>query len=254
MIGLIGGSGLSRLSGLEVSGPLHFDTRWGAPSAPLIEGRLGGVPIVFLPRHGASHSIPPHRINYRANLWALKEAGVRAVIAVAATGGIHADCAPGALVIPDQLIDYTWGRASTFFDGDGADVTHVDFSAPYDSALRADLIAAGARLGQPVVPGGVYGCTQGPRLETAAEIDRMARDGCTLVGMTGMPEAVLARELGLPYACLAVVANLAAGRDPEALSISIEAIHRTLEHAMGEACKLLESALVAIHERLASGA
>jgi 5'-methylthioinosine phosphorylase len=249
MIGLIGGSGLARLSGFEVKGPLHFETRWGSPSAPLIEGLWRGVPVVFLPRHGASHTIPPHRINYRANLSAMKEAGVRAVIAVAATGGIRKDCVPGALVVPDQLIDYTWGRASTYFDGDGTDVVHVDFTAPYDQTLRSDLIAASRDASLPVVGEGVYGCTQGPRLETAAEIGRMARDGCTVVGMTGMPEAVLARELGLPYACLAVVANLAAGLAPGGAEISIEEIHRTLERAMGNACRLLEIAVRRIHER-----
>lgn len=251
MIGLIGGSGLSRLPGLNVTGSLHLETRWGHPSGPLVEGEWQGVPLVFLPRHGAAHSIPPHRINYRANLWALREAGVKAVIAVAATGGLGPDCTPGALVVPDQLIDYTWGRASSFFDGEGAEVVHVDFTEPYDRDLRDDLIAAADAKRLPVVRGGVYGCTQGPRLETTAEINRLARDGCTLVGMTGMPEAVLARELGLPYACLAVVANFAAGRDPGRTIISIEDIHRTLERAMVEACQLIESALPRAHARLA---
>jgi 5'-methylthioinosine phosphorylase len=251
MIGLIGGSGLSRLPGLNATGSLHFETRWGHPSGPLIEGNWQGVPLVFLPRHGAAHSIPPHRINYRANLWALKEAGARAVIAVAATGGLGPDCIPGALVVPDQLIDYTWGRASTFFEGEGADLVHVDFTEPYDPGLRADLVAAAGAGGLSVVRGGVYGCTQGPRLETAAEIRRLARDGCTVVGMTGMPEAALARELGLPYACLAVVANYAAGLDPGGTIISIEDIHRTLERAMVDACRVLEYAVPRVQARLA---
>lgn len=251
MIGLIGGSGLSRLQGLNVTGALHFETRWGHPSAPLVEGNWQGVPLVFLPRHGVSHSIPPHRINYRANLWALKEAGVKAVIAVAATGGLGPDCTPGALVVPDQLIDYTWGRASTFFEGEGAGLVHVDFTEPYDPGVRADLVAAATARGLPLVCGGVYGCTQGPRLETAAEIRRLARDGCTVVGMTGMPEAALARELGLPYACLAVVANFAAGLDPSGSIISIDDIHRTLERAMADACQVLEAALPSMQARLA---
>jgi len=254
MIGLIGGSGLSRLPGLEVTDSLHFETRWGQPSGPLTEGNWQGVPLVFLPRHGIAHSIAPHRINYRANLWALREAGVRSVIAVAATGGLGPDCTPGALVVPDQLIDYTWGRESTYFGGEGTNLAHVDFTDPYDLDLRADLVTAAAAAGLPVVCGGVYGCTQGPRLETAAEIRRMARDGCTLVGMTGMPEAALARELGLPYACLAVVANFAAGLDPRGTIISIEDIHRTLERGMADACRLLESALPRTYARLAGAA
>jgi len=250
MIGLLGGSGLGRLPGLELRGQLRLETRWGSPSAPIQEGSWHGVPVLFLPRHGAPHVIPPHRINYRANLWALREAGARAVVAVAAVGGIAPDCVPSALVVPDQLIDYTWGRDATFHDGEGGEVVHVDLTEPYDATMRAELIEAGRQAGQVLVDHGVYGCTQGPRLETAAEIRRMARDGCTLVGMTGMPEAVLARELELSYACLAVVANHAAGLDPSGTIITLDAIHRHLERGLAAAEQVLMRALVPMHERL----
>ncbi|MEN9774318.1 MAG: hypothetical protein RL322_1388 [Pseudomonadota bacterium] len=250
MIAVLGGSGLGRLPGLELKGSLHLETRWGAPSGPILEGQWHGVPVLFLPRHGTPHAIPPHRINYRANLWALREAGARAVVAVAAVGGIATDCVPAALVVPDQLIDYTWGRDATFHDGEGGEVVHVDFTEPYDALMRADLIEAGRQAGQAVIDQGVYGCTQGPRLETAAEIRRMARDGCTVVGMTGMPEAVLARELDLPYACLAVVANHAAGLDPSGTIITLDAIHRHLERGLAAAEQVLRPALVRMHERL----
>ncbi len=249
MIAIIGGSGLTRLEGIERGAELHLETRWGPPSGPILEGLWNEVPTLFLPRHGARHSLPPHRINYRANLCALKEAGARAVLAVAATGGIGSDCQPGALVVPDQLIDYTWGRDGTFFEGGDAPVVHVDFSEPYDRALREALIDAAAQQAIPLIAGGVYGCTQGPRLETAAEIRRMAHDGCTLVGMTGMPEAALARELGLPYACLSVVANRAAGLDPQSRVISIEEIHRVLACGMDIARRVLARALVLIHAK-----
>ena len=252
MIGLIGGSGLTRLSPLEVTGKLHLQTRWGVPSAPLIEGRWQGVPVLFLPRHGPGHTIAPHRINYRANLWALKEAGAEVVIALAATGGIGPGCLPGALVIPDQIIDYTWGRPSSFFEDEGGEVVHVDFTDPYDAQLRSDLVAAAAAVGQPVLSFGVYGCTQGPRLESAAEIRRLARDGCSLVGMTGMPETSLARELGLPYACLSIVANHAAGLDPRGAAISLDDIQKTLAEGVERASLVLAEAVRRIHTRLSA--
>jgi 5'-deoxy-5'-methylthioadenosine phosphorylase len=247
MIAIIGGSGLNRLEGLERGTELHLKTRWGSPSGPIIEGLWHGVPTLFLPRHGAGHSLPPHRINYRANLWALKEAGAQAVLAVAASGGIRKDCQPGTLVVPDQLIDYTWGRDSTFFDGDDAPVVHVDFTEPYHRRLREALMEAALAEGIPLIGDGVYACTQGPRLESAAEVRRLAQDGCTLVGMTGMPEAALARELGLPYACLSVVANLAAGLDPQARVISIEEIHHVLAQGMQAARQVLARAAGLIH-------
>ena len=211
-LAVIGGSGLGRLEALEITERLRPDTPYGDPSAPLVLGRLSGRELVFLARHGEGHTLPPHRINYRANIAALRECGVTHVIAVAAVGGITPAMAPGILVVPDQIIDYTYGREHTFFEGGESGVTHVDFTHPYSDVLRRCLLEAGAAAGVDIVDGGCYGCTQGPRLETAAEIARMERDGCDLVGMTGMPEAALAREAGLAYACLAVVVNWAAGK------------------------------------------
>lgn len=211
ILGIIGGTGLDHLDTLHERREESVVTPYGPPSAPLVHGRIGGRPVVFLARHGHAHHVAPHEVNYRANLWALREAGVGAVVAIAAVGGIAQRPQPGALAVPDQLIDYTWGRAATFFEGPAAAVEHVDFTWPYTQALRERLLEAAARAGVDALDGGCYAATQGPRLETAAEIRRLERDGCTLVGMTGMPEAVLARELGLDYACCAVVANRAAG-------------------------------------------
>jgi 5'-deoxy-5'-methylthioadenosine phosphorylase len=248
-LGVIGGSGLEAFEGLEGPRKVHAETPWGPPSSALVHARLDGHPVVFLSRHGESHAIAPHEINYRANLHALREAGVTGILAVATVGGLRADLGPGALVLPDQLIDYTSGRVSTFFQGPGVPVTHVDFTHPYDARLRALVQQAAIDLGETVSEGGTYGCTQGPRLETAAEIRRMRQDGCDLVGMTGMPEAVLARELGIPYAALAVVANHAAGIGGSAESISLEAIVQVVQAAM-----VRVRALIARTVTLASGA
>jgi 5'-deoxy-5'-methylthioadenosine phosphorylase len=236
---IIGGSGLSQLAGLQDTRRQVVRTPYGDPSGPLTHGRLEGVELVFLARHGYGHTIAPHEINYRANLWALHRAEVDGVVAVATVGGIRPEFGPGALVIPDQLIDYTHGRRSTFFEGPDQPVTHVDFTLPYDHGVRERLAAASRAAGEAVAIGGVYGCTQGPRLESAAEIRRMARDGCDLVGMTGMPEAALARELGLPYAVLAVVANHAAGMGDSAQAISLEAISETLVSSMARVHRVL---------------
>ncbi len=229
-LGIIGGSGLGKLDELEDIHSETLSTAYGRPSAPLVHGRLEGVEVVFLPRHGQSHSLPPHLINYRANLAALKQSEVTHVIGVAAVGGITQRMAPQKLVVPDQIIDYTYGRAHTFSDGGDTGVVHVDFSYPYSETLRNLMLAAGLQLGLELLDGGCYGCTQGPRLETSAEILRMERDGCDLVGMTGMPEAVLARELNMDYACLAVVVNWAAGKS-EGI-VSMEEIERQLEDGM----------------------
>lgn len=239
MLGVIGGSGLGRIDALVVEGALETPTPFGPPSAPLLRGRLGTLRLVFLPRHGAGHAIAPHRINYRANLWALHAAGVGGVIAVSTVGGIHPRMTPGSLVLPDQIIDYTWGRESSFFDGVSADLQHFDFTRPFRPGLGARLRQAAAQSGIPLIEGGVYGATQGPRLETAAEIERMARDGADLVGMTGMPEAVLARELGLDYAMLAAVVNPAAGRGDNRDGVSIERIRETSDKVMLDVVKLL---------------
>ena len=236
---IIGGSGLTQLAGLQDTRRQVVRTPYGDPSGPLTHGRLDGVELVFLARHGYGHTIAPHEINYRANVWALHQAGVDGVLAVATVGGIRPEFGPGALVIPDQLIDYTSGRRATFFEGPDQPVTHVDFTLPYDPGVRESLASAARAAGEDVAWGGVYGCTQGPRLETAAEIRRMARDGCDLVGMTGMPEAALARELGLPYAVLAVVANHAAGMGDSAQAISLEAISETLVESMARVHRVL---------------
>jgi 5'-deoxy-5'-methylthioadenosine phosphorylase len=237
--GIIGGTGLARLEGLELLREDATDTPWGAPSAPLLHGHYAGAPVVFLARHGACHDIAPHVVNYRANLWALREAGVRRVIAVNAVGGISRDCAPGSLVIPDQLIDYSRDRAHTYFDGGGSGLQHVDFTEPYTPAVRAWLLEAGAGAGLAPRDGGTYAVTQGPRLETVAEVNRLERDGCHIVGMTGMPEAGLARELGLDYACCAVVVNCAAGRGG---NIHAE-LERWVEIGMSAARRLVAAAL-----------
>lgn len=241
MIGILGGSGLSRLANLQVSARKVARTPYGEPSGPLTMGSLRGREVVFLARHGYGHTFAPHEVNYRANLWALKEHGVREVVSIASVGGIRADLGPGTLVLPDQIIDYTWGRGATYFEGADAPVTHIDFTEPYTAATRERIRRAAQACGEPVVDGGVYGATQGPRLETAAEINRMERDGADMVGMTGMPEAVLARELGLAYAAIAVVANYAAGRGESARGVSLERIDVVLEEAMGRVRKIVDT-------------
>ncbi|MCR6662433.1 MAG: S-methyl-5'-thioinosine phosphorylase [Luteimonas sp.] len=214
-LGVIGGTGLYALAGLEDVESHQPVTRYGAPSGPVRIGTLDGRRVAFLARHGEGHSVPPHLVNYRANLAALQAIGVQQVLALNTVGGIGERFGPRVLACPDQLIDYTWGRVSTLCEEPGSEVLHVDFGDPYTPALRTKVLAVAADEGVVLVDGGCYGATQGPRLETKAEIARMRRDGCDLVGMTGMPEAGLARELGLDYACLAIVANWAAGAGPD---------------------------------------
>ena len=214
-LAVIGGTGVYALGDLADVESFEPQTRFGAPSGPIRIGTLAGRRVAFLARHGEGHAVPPHRINYRANLAALQAAGASRVLALNTVGGITAPWAPGVLGCPDQLIDYTWGRISSIAEEPGSEVLHVDFGEPYTAVLRGRILAAAAHAGVAVVDGGCYGATQGPRLETRAEIARMRRDGCDLVGMTGMPEAGLARELGLNYACLAIVANWAAGAGPD---------------------------------------
>src|SRR5437764_8268077 len=239
MLAIIGGTGLTRLSTLAVAHREVVRTPYGEPSAALIFGQLEGRDAVFLARHGHGHTIPPHRVNYRANRWALKHRGASSVVAVASVGAI-CRCGPGDLVVPHQLIDYTAGREQTFFDGGDQKVVHVDFTEPYSAEVRARLLSAANAASVPAADGGVYGAVSGPRLETAAEIDRMERDGATLVGMTGMPEAALAREQALPYVAIAVVVNHAAGRADSADAISMDGIARVLETAMDKVRALLE--------------
>jgi 5'-deoxy-5'-methylthioadenosine phosphorylase len=239
MLAIIGGSGLTRLSTLAVAHREVVRTPYGEPSSALLFGQIAGRDAVFLARHGHGHTIAPHRVNYRANLWALRNRGVTAVLAVASVGGIRTAGA-GELVVPHQLIDYTHSREATFFDGGEQQVVHVDFTHPYTPELREKCLAAGRAAGIALTDGGVYGAVAGPRLETAAEIDRMDRDGATLVGMTGMPEAVLARELDLPYAAICVVVNHAAGRGDSAAEISMDGINRVLQTGMNNVRRLLD--------------
>ena len=240
MLAIIGGSGLTQLSNMETLRREVVRTPYGEPSGALVFGRMCEEPVVFLARHGFGHTIPPHRVNYRANIWALKEARVTGIVSVASVGGIRADLAPGTLVVPHQIIDYTWGRSSTFFDGGDSAVKHIDFTHPYDEDLRRRLLAAIAAAGDLAIDGGVYATSQGPRLETAAEIDRFERDGADLVGMTGMPEAALARELDLPYAAISVVVNYAAGRASSADGIVFGDIEVVLQASMARVRKVLE--------------
>lgn len=212
-IALIVGSGASALD-LDVEARSPTKTPYGAPSSALLRVQIGGRPVLAIARHGESGGIAPHLVNYRANIWALRENGIDTVIAINAVGVIDTSAfLPGQIAVPDQLIDYTHGREQTFAANDGDSVLHVEFTEPFDSTLRAALAVAAAETGS-AAGRGVYGVTQGPRLETAAEIDRLARDGCTMVGMTAMPEAGLARELGLAYAICAVGVNYAAGCSP----------------------------------------
>jgi 5'-methylthioinosine phosphorylase len=239
---IIGGTGLTQLDGLNIDAALHIDTPYGAPSATVMRGQFAGQPVLFLARHGHPHRIPPHQVNYRANLWALKHAGAEAILAVNAVGGIHARMPAGHFCVPEQIIDYSYGREHSFFVDELQHVTHIDFSYPYDAALRAKLLAALQTQGCSFSDFGVYGCTQGPRLETAAEIVRLQRDGCDIVGMTGMPEAALARELELPYACLALVVNPAAGKSTGLITMA--EIERVLEAGMAQVKATLTQVLL----------
>jgi 5'-methylthioinosine phosphorylase len=243
MFAIIGGSGLAKLSALESPRRRVIRTPYGEPSGAVTFGAMAGREVVFLARHGYAHTIAPHEINYRANLWALKELQVQGVFALASVGGIRDGFVPGTLVVPDQILDYTHSRESTYFEGNGSPVLHVDFTQPYSQTLRKVLLQAAAGIGEPVTDGGVYACTQGPRLETAAEIDRLQRDGADLVGMTGMPEAVLARELDLPYATLAVVVNHAAGRGRSRERIELGELEEVLGETMLRAVRILEAGL-----------
>jgi 5'-deoxy-5'-methylthioadenosine phosphorylase len=238
-IGLIGGSGIGALSFAGAAASLDPATPYGPASAPPAVVERGAHTVVFLKRHGEPHRIAPHRVNYRANVHCLHAAGVEAVIAIATVGGIRARFVNGAVVVPHQVIDYTHGRESTF--GDASRLLHVDFTEPFTAAWRVRLCTAAARAGVEVVGDGVYGCVQGPRLETAAEIDRMERDGCDVVGMTLMPEAVLARELDLPYASLCLVVNAAAGRG--GAHVDFAAMPAIVETGMRHIDRLLDALL-----------
>jgi 5'-methylthioinosine phosphorylase len=236
-LAIIGGSGLTKMDKLEITRREVVNTPYGEPSSPLIHGCFDGLDIVFLPRHGAGHTIPPHKINYRANIWALKHIGVDYVVGMATVGGIRDDMPPETIAIPDQIIDYTWGRGNTFFENDLSEVTHIDFTEPYCCKLREALINAANNAVVDIKTQATYGATQGPRLETAMEIKRMQSDGCDLVGMTGMPEAALAKELDLCYAHCSVVANWAAGIGDE--PITMEGIETHMRQGMNKVYALL---------------
>ncbi len=241
MLAVIGGSGLTQLANLDVSHREVLRTPYGEPSGAVTFGQICGRPVAFLARHGYGHTIPPHEVNYRANIWALSKRGAKAIVSVASVGSIRADLKPGDVVIPHQIIDYTWGRKSTYHEGQDSPVVHIDFTEPYDRSLRDLLIKAAGIAGVPVSDSAVYAATQGPRLETAAEIGRLERDGADLVGMTGMPEAALARELGVPYAAINLVANYAAGRADSRHGISFDAIDAVLQESMGRVRSIIES-------------
>lgn len=240
MLGIIGGTGLTQLANLEITHRRVARTPYGEPSGALIFGRIREQEVIFLARHGYGHTIPPHEVNYRANLWALKEHGVDRVVSVATVGGIHAELIPGTLVIPDQIIDYTHGRAATYFVESDKPVVHLDFTFPYCDAMRRALLQAAVSAGISLRDGGVYAAMQGPRLETVAEINRIERDGADMVGMTGMPEAYLAHELELCYAAVGAVVNHAAGRGLSADGIQMEEIQSVLGEVMLQVRHLLE--------------
>lgn len=240
-LAILGGTGLSALGNMKILRREVMHTPYGETSGALTFGEVFNKEVVFLPRHGYGHTIPPHMVNYRANLWALKNKGVTQVISVCAVGGIAGNIRAGSIIIPDQIIDYTWSRHHTFFEQDLKHVTHIDFTEPYSSEMRGYLIAGAAAAGVEVIASGTYGATQGPRLETAAEIDRMERDGCDIVGMTGMPETALARELDLAYAACAVCANLAAGRGEG--EILMDEINKNLSAGMEQVIDILEQAI-----------
>jgi 5'-methylthioinosine phosphorylase len=236
--GIVGGTGLDQLQGLQ-SEQSHFpDTPFGKPSRPIQEGCWHGYTIYYLHRHGAPLAIPPHKVNYRANMWAMKNLGVTDLVAINAVGGICAHATTGTLVIPDQLIDYTWGREHTVDDGSSGALQHIDFTAPYDAALRQALLDVAAALDIPHIARATHAVTQGPRLETAAEIHRLKQDGCDIVGMTGMPEAAIARELGMAYAAICMVVNPAAGIGSE--PISLDAMRDTLKQKAQVVARLLD--------------
>lgn len=247
-VAVIGGSGFARWDRFRVTEAVDVATDYAPQSVRLFRGVLGEHEIMFIPRHGSDHTVPPHRINYRANMRALRDAGVGAVLATATVGGISSVAVPGSLLIPDQILDYTCDRDHTFFDGTDGTVGHVDMTEPYCEPLRARLLDAAQRRGIAVIAGGTYAATQGPRFETSAEIHRLERDGADVVGMTGMPEAALAKELQLAYAVIAIVVNPAAGRAEGA--ISMDMISRWSVAGRSRAEALLEAVIPVVHDEV----
>ncbi len=245
MLAIIGGTGLTSLPNLEITRREVVRTPYGDPSGHLSYGHIGQAEVIFLARHGYGHTLPPHAVNYRANIWAMKSVGVTRVLAVNAVGGVAANMGPGMLCVPDQIIDYTYARKHTFFDSD-APVTHIDFTEPFCNRARLLLLAAGQAASIEVVEGGTIGVTQGPRLETRAEVLRLANDGCTMIGMTTMPESALAREQGLSYATLALSMNHAAGLGSSVKRIKLEDAEIVLKGGM-ERVKLILAHALTLH-------
>ncbi len=241
ILAIIGGSGLTELSGFEIIDEIIADTTWGTPSSAITVGKYNNTKILFLPRHGKSHTIPPHKINYRANIQALKDAGASEIIAINAVGGITQEMTPCRIVIPNQIIDYTHSRIDTFYEDDHVEVKHIDFTDPYTESLRQQLISAANENNIDIYSGGTYATTQGPRLETTVEISRLEKDGCDIVGMTGMPEACLARELEIDYACCSLVVNWAAGKSDEIITMDI--IENNLKQGLGKIHELIIAVL-----------
>lgn len=240
MLGIIGGSGLAGMRSLERTRREVVRTPYGEPSGAITFGTLSGQNVAFLPRHGYGHTLAPHEINYRANIWAMRQVGVESIISVSSAGSLDERYAPGTLVILDQIIDYTYGRKHTYFEGSDQPVVHVNFSEPFDTDLRQRLLAGARRSGTSVIDGGTFACTQGPRLETRAELNRLRRDGAHMVGMTLMPEAALARELEVPYAAITIVAAHAGDNTWRLLSAedaraALEPIFERLGHVLAEA-------------------
>lgn len=238
-LAMIGGTGLTEFD--RECETLAIDTPYGKPSAPIRVVRTEPVRLLFMPRHGNPHRFPPHRVNYRANMWAFREAGAGRVLAVSAVGGTREPFSPGTLALPDQLIDYTSGREHTYSDSEHVPLVHADFSWPYEGPLRKDLLAAAGQAGVEILDGGCIGVFQGPRLESAAEVRKARQDGCDMAGMTSLPEAGLARELGLDYAGIAVISNWGAGVTGE--RISEDHIAETLEEPMARVRKIVSALL-----------
>ncbi|HUQ51905.1 MAG TPA: S-methyl-5'-thioinosine phosphorylase [Gammaproteobacteria bacterium] len=243
-LALIVGSGFEHL-GFEVLTRSPTKTPYGEPSSSVLTIAVGGARVACIARHGEGHALAPHEINYRANVWALQQRGVRWCVGINTVGSIDLGLVPGGLAVPAQLIDYTHGRAATF-GGGGSAVRHIEFAEPFSPALRGRLATAILDCGL-VVRAGTYGVTQGPRLETAAEIERLARDGCTMVGMTAMPEAALARELDLEYAVCAVAVNYAAGRSPDGAPITGQ-IERFMTAGLAKVRPVLERLVAGIED------
>ena len=245
MFGIIGGTGFQNLLPFSIVDEVRVKTPYGDPSAPLLYGKLLGQDVVLMRRHGVGHEFAPHRVPYRANLWALKEAGVEGILACATVGGIEEAMGPGVLAVPDQLIDYTWGREDTYFEDFGkCGVHHIDFTHPFDENLRKRLLAA-ARSYPHIncLSKGTYACTQGPRLETAAEVQRYCRDGATMVGMTLYPEAALAREINMPYAAITGSVNHAAGVATSADGIAFTSLKEVIQDCANNMCMVVGRAV-----------